>query len=64
MKLFSDNAIQTAKERTLELYRKLAVYTPDEKLTASDIDTIMFYLRDYRDELKSIERRREESRRK
>lgn len=55
MKHFTNEAIKTAKERTFKLIIKLGSMHPDDNLTKEDIDSIMFYLRDYNDELESLE---------
>ena len=60
MKLFTNEALFTADKRTLELYHKLASLKPTDEFTLDDIEAIMFYIRDYRGELKAEYRRRSE----
>lgn len=58
MRLFTDLALINADNRALELYRKIATLTPTETFTMNDIEAVMFYLSDYRDEIKREQRRR------
>lgn len=65
MKLFTDKGLETAYNNTLEAYRKLVSYAPDDKLTRYDLDKIMFALKDYMDEIESLrDRRKRETRMK
>ena len=43
------------------LYKKLANYEPDEKLTRDDVGNLLFILRHYSDELESILHDREKA---
>jgi hypothetical protein len=59
MRNFSDKGIETAKERVSELMVRLGSLRPDtDTLTRDDIRGLLFYLRDYHDELIGMEYRR------
>lgn len=55
MKMFNDEGIKNAKENVRNLIAKLARTTPSDELTLRDIESIIFYLSDYKDELRSME---------
>ena len=59
MRLYSNEAIETADENVKKLFVKLGNYAPDEKLDRDDIRNLMFILEDYQIELHRIKRERE-----
>lgn len=61
MRLFTDAAIINARERASNMLMKLATYRPDEKLSYNDIEALMFIVRQYDEELKSIAYNREKT---
>ena len=63
MRLFTDKAIIAARETAGEMFQKLVTYRPDDKLTRGDIEKLMFIVRQYDEELKSIAFNRAKARR-
>lgn len=65
MRYWNDETIDKALGVKAIAYKKLASYTPDEKLGSDDIGDLMFILRQYEAELKSIkaDRKRSKTRR-
>lgn len=58
MRLYTDTALQTAKDGALEIVAKLASLTPTDKFTLDDIRKAIFYLKDYSDECRSLQTKR------
>lgn len=54
MKNFTDEAIKNAQKYTLALFQKLGETKPTEQWTHTDIGNLMWYLKDYMDELHSM----------
>lgn len=54
MNNFSNKAIKTAEQKTLALYQKLAETKPTEQWPLDEISSLMWYLKDYMDELNSL----------
>lgn len=61
MRLWTNSAIHTAMSEEDRIYKKLANYAPDEKLSRDDIGLLLFILRHYGDELESILKDREKT---
>lgn len=54
MRYWTNSAVETARSEADRLYKKLANYAPDEKLSRDDIGQLLFVLRHYDSELESI----------
>lgn len=61
MRYWSNSAINTTREETDRLYKKLGNYMPDEKLSRDDIGQLLFILRHYDYELERILKDREKA---
>jgi hypothetical protein len=61
MRYWTNSAINTSREEADKLYKKLANYAPDEKLSRDDIGQLLFILRHFDVELESILNDREKS---
>ena len=61
MRKWTNTAINNAMQTEDRLYKKLANYEPDEKLTRDDVGNLLFILRHYSDELESILHDREKA---
>ena len=63
MRHWTNSAIETSRGEANGLYKKLANYAPDEKLSRNDIGQLLFILRHYDAELASILADREKAER-